>query len=76
MKKTKYLKKFAKNFVVVRNAYNYSQDALAEIAGVHRTQIYRIEAGLSDPRGETVARIAKAIGADLKEFYDFDISKD
>jgi transcriptional regulator with XRE-family HTH domain len=72
MNKDKLLKKLGKKIAEVRGKYGYSQDNLAAISGVSRSQIHRIETGLCDPRTETIARFAKAIGADLKEFYDFE----
>ena len=38
-----------------------SQEQVAELSGVHATEVSRIEAGKRDPRVSTVERLAKAV---------------
>ncbi|MDG5767205.1 DUF4870 domain-containing protein [Balneolales bacterium ANBcel1] len=45
-----------------RSALGWSQDLLAEKAGVNIRTIQRIEAGDTTPRGDTLQRIAEALG--------------
>lgn len=46
-----------------------SQEALADLAGVHRTYIGRLERGESGVTVETLAAILVVLGVDLAEFF-------
>lgn len=44
-----------------RKELGMSQEQVAELSGVHATEVSRIEAGKRDPRVSTVERLAKAV---------------
>ena len=44
-----------------------SQEDFADLAGLHRTYIGRLERGERNASIETLARVAKALGAPLKQ---------
>lgn len=46
-----------------------SQEKLAELAGVHRTYIGRLERGESGVTVESLATILASIGTSLREFF-------
>lgn len=55
---------FAKNLRQHRTAKNLSQEALAELAGLHRTYVSSVERCERNITLETVERFAAALGAD------------
>ena len=50
---------------VLRTRLGLSQTPLAKTAGVDQAEISRIERGLSNATEDTLARLAKALGAEL-----------
>jgi transcriptional regulator with XRE-family HTH domain len=58
-------KRFGENLLRVRQARKLSQENLAELAEVHRTQISLIESGRREPRIFTVVRLAGALEVEL-----------
>lgn len=54
--------KFGANLRSLRTAAGLSQQELGDRASLHMTEISRLERGLRDPRLETVARLATALG--------------
>ncbi len=52
-----------KLFVARRHAY-HSQDSLAVMAGLHRTEISLLERGLREPRLLTIIKLADALGVE------------
>src|SRR5215217_5429231 len=50
-----------------REAARLSQDGLANLVGVDRQTIYRLENALSGTRRETILALAKALDADERE---------
>ena len=50
--------RFGENLLRVRQARKLSQEALAERAGIHRTQLSLLEGGRRQPRLETLSRLA------------------
>ena len=51
----------AHNLAIIRVATGWTQQALADAAGVSRATIAQLEAGLGDPRLSTVEQIARAV---------------
>jgi DNA-binding XRE family transcriptional regulator len=64
-----YLKAFGKNIRALREEVRprLSQEHLAEIAGVHRTEIGKIEQGRVNPRLMTLHLVAHALNATLDD---------
>ena len=56
----------------LRRARRWSQEKLAEKAGLSRDAISRIERGDREPRLETLKLIAEALGLKLSKMLDFD----
>ena len=54
----------------------YSQEKLAELAGVNLRTIQRIESGETDPRGDTIIRLAEALGTTPGNLIDFKLMED
>ena len=52
---------FARNVAEARNRRQLTQSQLGERAGIHFTEISRIERGLRDPRLSTLIRLARAL---------------
>ncbi len=46
----------------IRKAQGMTQERLAEVTGVHRVTIARIETGEVSPKAETLKRLADALG--------------
>jgi transcriptional regulator with XRE-family HTH domain len=55
---------FAANLRRLRAAANLSQEALSDLAGLHSTEISRLERGVRDPRLSTIVRLARALRVD------------
>jgi len=51
----------AQNLAIIRVATGWTQQALADAAGVSRATIAQLEAGLGDPRLTTIELIARAV---------------
>jgi len=58
------------NLRAARKALDMSQEQVAELSGVHATEVSRIEAGKRDPRVSTVERLAKAVQRKPGELLD------
>jgi transcriptional regulator with XRE-family HTH domain len=52
----------------LRTAKGYSQEHLAEQTGLSLRTIQRIESGETEPRGDTLQRLAKALEVDIAKF--------
>lgn len=50
-----------------RHALELTQEAFAEKAGIHRTYVASLEAGMRNPSLELMCRLAKALKVDLAE---------
>ena len=57
--------RLAGELVMLRQAQRISQRKLAEAAGVHQSEISRIERGVGNPTEDTLARMGQALGAHL-----------
>jgi transcriptional regulator with XRE-family HTH domain len=64
------LERFGENLLRIRQARKLSQESLAELAAVHRTQITLIENGKRQPGVETVARLAGALEVSIESLFE------
>lgn len=69
MKKTKEL--LGARIKELRKAKKLSQEELAELIGIEPRHMSRIEVGKSYPSLDRLERIANALDADLRDFFDF-----
>jgi transcriptional regulator with XRE-family HTH domain len=53
----------------LRRAKDYSQEELAHRADIHQTYLSGVERGRRNPSIQVLERIAKALGADVEEFF-------
>lgn len=51
----------ATNLKAARKKRSWTQEHLAELSGVHATEVSRIEGGKRDPQVSTVIRLAEAL---------------
>jgi len=58
---------FSKRLVQIRKSKDFTQQGLADIAGVHINQIRRYEAGSAQPTLEGLIKLAKALHVSLDE---------
>jgi DNA-binding XRE family transcriptional regulator len=56
----------ARQVTEIREKHHLTQTELAEKTGIPQAQISRIERGVISPTSATLARIAEALGADLR----------
>jgi transcriptional regulator with XRE-family HTH domain len=59
----------ARNIRRLRVAYGLSQEALAVDAEIDRTYVSRLERGLENPSVAVLERLAKALSANIEEFF-------
>ena len=52
-----------------RRYRGFTQDQLAEMVGVHRVTLARIEVGSSGPKGSTLRALAVALGVSVERLY-------
>jgi transcriptional regulator with XRE-family HTH domain len=55
--------RFAANLRRIRLERDLSQEALGDLAGLHRTEISLLERGLREPRLSTIVRVSRALKA-------------
>lgn len=60
----------ARNLRRLRVRKEISQEALAVDAGIDRTYVSRLERELENPSVAVLERLAKALGADIRDFFD------
>lgn len=53
---------FAANLRRIRDAKRLSQEELAGRAGLHASEVSRLERGVREPRLGTIARLARGLG--------------
>jgi transcriptional regulator with XRE-family HTH domain len=58
---TELAKRFGEVIRAERKSRNLSQERLADLAGLDRTQVQRLERGLYNPKLETIERLARAL---------------
>jgi transcriptional regulator with XRE-family HTH domain len=63
------LKNFGNNLRRIRKEKELSMEALANLAEIELSQIFRIETGKINPKLTTVLTIAKALGINPKELF-------
>lgn len=68
--KDRTLSKFGLNVARLRAAKGFSQEKLAEKAGIDRTYVSGIERGVRNPGIKTVLQIAKALGVSITELCE------
>jgi len=59
--------RFAKNVRRLRRAMDISQEAFADMAGLHRTYVSAVERGTRNPSITVVEQFAKALGVEPGE---------
>jgi len=63
------LKNFGKKVLFYRKQKKLSQEELAELAGLHRTYIGQIEAGLRNVAIKNIWKLAKALNISPKNLF-------
>ncbi len=64
---------FGKNLKKIRSQKNFTQERLAYTSNITLSQIARIETGKINPTLCTIITIAKTLGVEYKELFDFEI---
>ncbi len=62
--------RFAENLLRLRQARKLSQEELAALAAVHRTQISLMESGKRLPRLDTLVKLAGALEVDIPRLVE------
>ena len=65
-------KKFGKKIKIERIKKDLSQEQLAELAGLHRTNIGFIERGETSPTLDTVEKLANALNIQAYKLFIFE----
>jgi transcriptional regulator with XRE-family HTH domain len=60
-------KRFGDNLRTARTRNRLSQAALGQLAGISKSEVYRLEAGTRDPRLTTILSLARALKLDVAE---------
>jgi len=63
--------KFGRRLRQLRRQKDLTQEQLAEAAEVSVDFISNVERGINAPSFESIERLAKALGVELKELFDF-----
>ncbi len=64
-----------KRLATLRKQYNYTQNALAERAGVSQTHLRRVELGQADITVSHLQLLCDAMNITLKEFFEEETSE-
>lgn len=59
--------RFATNMQRLRRLRGQSQDAFALHAGIHRTEVTKLESGKRQPKLDTIVKVAQALDVPLGE---------
>jgi len=62
--------RFGLNLRRVRRREGFTQEGLSERAGLHRTEVGKLENGQRVPRIDTLIRLADSMGVPVDEFLD------
>lgn len=63
-------KSLGKRVRALRTAHEWSQERLAEEAGMHRTYMWGIEQGTRNPSLRHLSRLADALGVSLQALFE------
>jgi transcriptional regulator with XRE-family HTH domain len=63
-------RRFAKNLVALRRSSDLSQEKVAKLAGLHRTEISLLERSLRVPRLNTIVRLAGGVDREPCELLE------
>ena len=55
---------FGRELPAIRHSYGWTQETLAKVAGIHRSEVYKLEYGKRDPRLTTIVKLAGALRVD------------
>jgi transcriptional regulator with XRE-family HTH domain len=58
---------FGRRLFMERRRLGVSQEALASFAGLHRTEVQKLEAGKREPQLRTIVKLAHGLGIDPAE---------
>ncbi len=64
--------KFGKRFRDIRKHFGYTQDKMAEIAGIEPQSISKIESGKNFPLLSNLDKIANNLGIELEDFFNYE----
>ncbi len=62
----------SKRLITLRKQYGYTQNSLAERAGVSQTHLRRVELGQADITVSHLELLCDALNMSLKEFFDIE----
>lgn len=63
---------FGKRFKGIRKRFGYTQEKMAEIAGIEPQSISKIESGKNFPLLSNLDKIAYSLGIELEDFFDYE----
>ena len=63
---------FGKRFKAIRKKFGYTQDKMAEIAGIEPQSISKIESGKNFPLLSNLDKIAIKLGIELEDFFSYE----
>lgn len=63
---------FGKRFKEIRKKFGYTQDKMAEIAGIEPQSISKIESGKNFPLLSNLEKIANNLGINLEDFFCYE----
>lgn len=72
-KKPSLIKAFADNLKAARKREGISQEALAHLAGLHRTYVGSVERGERNISIENIERLARALGLEPADLMKVDV---
>ena len=61
--------RFARRLREIRLAKGLSQEALADLAGLHRTYVSGLERGIRNVSIDNIAKLAHALGIPISDFF-------
>ena len=70
------MEELATRIINYRKRKGYSQELLAELSGLNLRTIQRVEKGDTVPRGDSLQRLAKALGTSPDNLIDWTVKED
>lgn len=67
-----FINKFGTNLQVVRKSKGMSQEKLADLAEIPRSQVSTIERGIGNPTLDTIKLLADVLGVKIQELIIFE----